>query len=236
MAEKDIKIDVCSEHRKRVKENVKKYGLSHLEEYKLLELLLFYSIPRKDTKSIAKTLINYFGSLEDVFNASAEQLQKVDGIGENTAIMLTTVGQIFYKISTNEKPRKRVFKTTDDLKEVSVHLLGNQKNEKVLLLCFNAQKVLKRHVVISEGDKFSSEIDMKLIIKNLVDSDSSIAVLAHNHPTSSAEPSAYDIDSTRMVCVTLRKIGYALADHIIVGENGEAYSMHLDPRFSALFY
>ena len=103
-------------------------------------------------------------------------------------------------------------------------------------MCFDSRKSLKRYAVISVGDEVSSELDMKLIIKNLVDSDSSIAVLAHNHPTASAEPSAYDIDVTRMVCVTLRKIGYALADHIIVGENGEAYSMHLDPRFSALFY
>ena len=95
---------------------------------------------------------------------------------------------------------------------------------------------MKRYTVISEGDEVSSEINMKEVIKNLVDSDSSIAVLAHNHPTSSAEPSAFDIDSTRMVCVTLRKIGYALADHIIVGENGAAYSMQLDPRFSSLFY
>ena len=63
---------------------------------------------------------------------------------------------------------------------------------------------------------------MKEVIRNLVESDSSIAVLAHNHPTSSAEPSAYDVDATRMVCVTLRKIGYALADHIIVGENRSA--------------
>lgn len=225
-----------SEHRKRVKENVKKHGLSHLEEYKLLELLLFYSIPRKDTKVLAKRLIKHFGSLEDVFDTSMEQLQKVDGVGESTAIMITTVGQIFHKISTNEKPRKRVYKTTEDLKAISVQLLGNQKNETVLLMCFDETKKLKRYTIISDGDKVSSEIDMKVVIKNLVDSDSSIAVLAHNHPTSSAEPSAYDIDSTRMMCVTLRKIGYALADHIIVGEDGEAYSMHLDPRFSSLFY
>lgn len=232
MAEKNIH----SGHRKRVKANVIKNGFSQLEEHKLLELMLFYSIPREDTNVLAHKLINHFGSFEEVFKADIEQLRRVDGIGDNTAVMLAGMGEAFRRISKSKPPRKRVYKNTEDLKQLAVSLLQGEKTEKVLLLCFDARKTLKRYTVISEGDEVSSEIDMKLFIKNLVDTDSSIAVLAHNHPTSSAEPSAYDVDSTRMICVTLRKIGYALADHIIVGENGDAYSMYLDPAFSRLFY
>ncbi len=232
MAEKNIH----SGHRKRVKANVIKNGFSQLEEHKLLELMLFYSIPREDTNELAHKLINHFGSFEEIFKANIEQLKKVDGVGDNTAVLLASMGETFYRISKAKPPRKKVYKNTDDLKELSVALLQGEKTEKVILMCFDVKKTLKRYTIISEGDEFSSEINMKEIIKNLVDSDSSIAVLAHNHPTSSAEASAADIDSTRMVCVTLRKIGYALADHLIVGENGDAYSMHLDPRFSSLFY
>lgn len=232
MAEKNIH----SGHRKRVKANVIKNGFSQLEEHKLLELMLFYSIPREDTNELAHKLINHFGSFDEIFKANIEQLKKVDGVGDNTAVMLASMGETFYRISKAKPSKKKVYKNTDDLKELSVALLQGERTEKVVLMCFDAKKTLKRYTIISEGDEVSSEIDMKLIIKNLVDSDSSIAVLAHNHPTSSAEASAADIDSTRMVCVTLRKIGYALADHIIVGENNDAYSMHLDPRFSSLFY
>ena len=232
MAEKNIH----SGHRKRVKANVIKNGFSQLEEHKLLELVLFYSIPREDTNELAHKLINHFGSFEEVFKADVDQLKRVDGVGDNTAVMIAAMGETFGRISKAKPPKKRVYKTAEDLKELAVSLLQGEKNEKVYLICFDAKKILKRYTVISEGDEVSSEINMKEVIKNLVDSDSSIAVLAHNHPTSSAEPSAFDIDSTRMVCVTLRKIGYALADHIIVGENGAAYSMHLDPRFSSLFY
>ena len=232
MAEKNIH----SGHRKRVKANVIKNGFSQLEEHKLLELMLFYSIPREDTNELAHKLINHFGSFDEIFKANIEQLKKVDGVGDNTAVMLASMGETFYRISKAKPSKKKVYKNTDDLKELSVALLQGERTEKVVLMCFDAKKTLKRYTIISEGDEVSSEIDMKLIIKNLVDSDSSIAVLAHNHPTSSAEASAADIDSTRMVCVTLRKIGYALADHIIVGENNYAYSMHLDPRFSSLFY
>ena len=232
MAEKNIH----SGHRKRVKANVIKNGFSQLEEHKLLELMLFFSIPREDTNELAHKLIDHFGSFGEVFKADIDQLKRVDGVGDNTAVMIAAMGETFNRISKAKPPKKRVYKSTEDLKELAVALLQGEKNEKVYLICFDAKKTLKRYTVISEGDEVSSEINMKEVIKNLVDSDSSIAVLAHNHPTSSAEPSAFDIDSTRMVCVTLRKIGYALADHIIVGENGTAYSMHLDLRFSSLFY
>lgn len=230
------KKNIHSGHRKRVKENVIKNGFSQLEEHKLLELMLFYSIPREDTNELAHKLINHFGSFEDVFKANVEQLKRVDGVGDNTAVMIAAMGETFYRISKAKPIKKKVYKNTEDLKELAVSLLRGENNEKVYIICFDAKKKLKRYTIISEGDEISSEINMKEVIKNLVDSDSSIAVLAHNHPFSSAEPSAYDVDATRMLCVTLRKIGYALADHIIVGDKGDAYSMHLDPRFSSMFY
>lgn len=232
MAEKNIH----SGHRKRVKANVCKNGFSQLEEHKLLELMLFFSIPREDTNVLAHKLINEFGSFEDVFKASIDRLKKVDGVGENTAIMLAAVGETFNRISKAKTSKKRFYKTTDDLKNLAVSVLEGETVEKVVLMCFDGSRKLNRCEILSEGDGVSSDIDMKKIIKILVDSDSTCAVLAHNHPTTDAQPSAYDIDSTRTVCVTLRKIGYVLADHIIVGSDSEAYSMHEDPRFSALFY
>lgn len=232
MAEKNIH----SGHRKRVKANVIKNGFSQLEEHKLLELMLFYSIPREDTNELAHKLINEFGSFEDVFKADIEQLKRVDGVGDNTAIMIAAMGETFYRISKVKPSKKRVYKNAEDLKQFALSLLQGESVEKVVLMCFDEGKKLKRYTVISAGDQVSSEINLKEIIKNLVDSDSSIAVLAHNHPTSSAEPSACDIDTTQTICVTLRKIGYALADHIIVGEMGDTYSMHSQPRFYSMFY
>ncbi len=232
MAEKNIH----SGHRKRVKANAIKNGFSQLEEHKLLELMLFYSIPREDTNELAHKLINHFGSFEDVFKADIDQLKRVDGVGDNTAVLIASMGETFNRISKAKPKKKKSYKSTDDLKELAFSLLQREKTEKVIIMCFDAKRTLKRYSVISEGDEFSSEVDMKLIMKNLLDSESSIAVLAHNHPTSCAQASAADIDATRMVCVTLRKIGYALADHIIVGENEDVYSMHSDPRFTQMFY
>lgn len=232
MAEKNIH----SGHRKRVKANVIKNGFSQLEEHKLLELMLFYSIPREDTNELAHRLIDHFGSFKEVFEADIDQLKRVEGVGENTALMIASVGEAFYRFLKSEPPKRKIYKDTEALKEFSLSVFRGEKIEKVFIMCFDKNKRLKRYAVIAEGTETSSEIDMQKIIKNLVDSESSIVVLAHNHPESSAEPSAYDIDSTRTVAVTLRKIGYALADHIIIGRDEDAYSMYADPRFNGIFY
>ena len=87
MAEKNIH----SGHRKRVKANVIKNGFSQLEEHKLLELMLFYSIPREDTNELAHKLINHFGSFEDIFKANVEQLKRVDGVGDNKILNLNNL-------------------------------------------------------------------------------------------------------------------------------------------------
>ena len=106
----DIK-NIHSGHRKRVKENVIKNGFSQLEEHKLLELMLFYSIPREDTNELAHKLINHFGSFEEVFKADVDQLKRVDGVGDNTAIMIAAMGETFSRISKAKPPKKRVYKT-----------------------------------------------------------------------------------------------------------------------------
>lgn len=232
MADKNIHAG----HRKRVKANVYNNGFSQFEEHRLLELMLFYSVPRGDTNPIAHRLLDEFGSLKNLFNASISQLEKIEGVGENTAILLSTVGEIFYRISKETPQKRATYKTTEDVKRLATALLSAENNEKVLLLCFDASHHLKKQAVISEGDKTSADIDMRKTVQTVIDCGASYAVLTHNHPESPAEPSAYDIDSTRAVSVMLRKLGFALADHIVVGGDGSVYSMHSDSRFSAIFY
>lgn len=222
-------------HRSRVKQNVLNNGFSQLEEYQLLELLLFYSIPRNDTNDLAHKLIDEFGSLGEVLSADINLLKKLDGVGESTALMLAAMGEA-HRRANKKVVRKRVFKTTESVKELAVAALENEKTEKALLFCFGKDYRLKRQVVVCEGDEFSTSIETRKIVSNIMDSDSSFAVIAHNHPVGDNSPSGSDIDSTRAISVLLRNMGYVLADHIIVSSEGEAYSMHSDSRFAALFY
>ncbi len=228
--------NIHSGHRKRVKENVIKNGFSQLEEHKLLELMLFYSIPRGDTNELAHKLLNEFGSLDELFKASPDRLKRVEGVGDNTSVMIGTVGELFFRMSKAQPIKKRNYKSVTDLKELSRSNLNGEKIEKIILFCFDSSWRLKKSVVLSSGNENTATMDICKIVQTVLDTSAPVSVIAHNHPTSVAEPSAADIDATRNVSVMLRKLGFSLADHIIVGEDGDTYSMYSDPAYRGLFY
>ena len=120
-----------SGHRKRVKENVIKNGFSQLEEHKLLELMLFYSIPREDTNELAHKLLNEFGTLDELFKASIDRLKRVDGVGDNTAVMIATIGELFLRAIKTQPAKKKNYKKTDDLKELCKSALLGEKVENI---------------------------------------------------------------------------------------------------------
>lgn len=223
-----------SGHRLRVKESVKENGFGHLSDERLLELILFYSIPRKETYDIAKVLVREFGSLQNVFFASYESLCKVHGLGENTALMIVSMGETFRRMSVPKVDGRVSLKTVDDMKcLVKGELLG-LNNENVILICLDGAKRVKKVVRISEGDKRESFLDVKKCVQAVIDCEATTAFIAHNHPENSCQPSAEDIDSTRALCVMFRKLGVHLIDHIIVDYYGDAYSMRSDPILSLI--
>ena len=229
------KKSVHADHRKRVRKNVLENGFSQLEEHRLLELLLFYSIPQGDTNELAHNLINEFGSLESIFNQDCDALQRVKGVGEYTAVMLVAMGEAFRRYAKAKPLKKRRYKTTDDYIALAINQLGAEEKEIVVAFCFDEVKSLKKTVTISQGDKLSSEIDVRKVVRTAMESNATYIVLSHNHPENDCQPSASDIDSTRSLCVTLRKLGVLVADHIIVGEDGKAFSMQSDKMLSQMF-
>lgn len=232
---KDKKSD-NSGHRLRVKTSVKENGFNHLTDERLLELLMFYSIPRVEVYDTAKNLIKEFGSLQEVLNADFEVLCKVKGVGENTALMLTAMGETVRRVSKPKKDGRTTLKSVDDLKTLAKSELTGLNKENVILVCLNNAKKVKKIAHISEGDKTESFIDVRKAVQIAIDCEATSAFIAHNHPENTCEPSASDVDSTRALCVMFRKLGILLIDHIIVGCDNDVYSMRSDPLFSQMFY
>lgn len=235
METKDKKND-NSGHRLRVKNAVKQNGFDHLTDERLLELILFYSIPRVEVYDVAKALVNEFGSLQDVFNADFHRLCKVKGVGENTALMITAMGESFRRASKPKRDGRVSLKSVDDLKNLAKSELMGMNNENVILVCLDSAKRVKKIVRISEGDKKESFIDVRKAVQAVIDCEATSAFIAHNHPEGTCEPSANDIDSTRALCVMFRKLGFLLVDHIVIGCDNDAYSMRSDPSFAQMFY
>lgn len=228
--------NVHAGHRKRVRENVMNNGFSQLEDHRLLELLLFYSVPQGDTNGIAHDLLDRFGSLGGVISASPEELMTVNGVGQSTAIYLNSLSELVFRVSTYPHKKHKSYKKSEDMAELVRSLYVNVTVEKIYVLCFDSGMRLIKKVLIGEGDSSSTEISIRKVTEAVVSTNASRVVLVHNHPFCDASPSVYDIDTTRNVAVMLRKLESVLCDHIIVGCDGDYYAISEDEQYSKVLY
>ena len=234
MSSQNTNKSVHAGHRERVRENVLKNGFEQLEDHKLLELLLFYSIPREDTNELAHRLLNEFHSLSGVIKASPKQLQKVIGVGDNTAVLLSSMGELCVRVLKEGNIKKTPYLNYEDLLNlIKSHYISESK-ERFLLVCLDSGFRLKLVEFISEGDSVSVDFDIKKLISKVLECDASVVVIAHNHPNGNSTPSGSDVDVTASISVMLRKMNVSLFDHIIIGEDNH-YSMRKQPEFSNLF-
>ena len=234
MSSQNTNKSVHAGHRERVRENVLKNGFEQLEDHKLLELLLFYSIPREDTNELAHRLLKEFHSLAGVVKASPKQLQKVLGVGSNTAVLLSGMGELCLRVLKEGNIKKTPYLNYEELLNlVKSHYISESK-ERFLLVCLDSGFRLKLVEFISEGDSVSVDFDIKKLVSKVLECDASIVVIAHNHPNGNPMPSGSDVDVTASVSVMLRKMNISLFDHIIIGEDNH-YSMRKQPEFSNLF-
>lgn len=236
MKSENTKKNLHAGHRQRVKANVCKNGFSQLEDHRLLELVLFYSIPQADTNGLAHKLLDELGSLKNIFNADIDRLCMVDGVGESTAIMLSAMGEAHRRSLKSSTDRRKAYKTHDDYRALAVSYLAGESKEVAFAFYFDSADKLKRVVPLSSGDETSVQIDSKKVCQNALLLDATGVVLAHNHPGRSNEPSLSDLDATRSISVMLRKLGIRLYDHIVLDGEDKPYSMYDEQSIRAVFY
>lgn len=206
-------------HRHRVKARFCEEGLDHFEEHQVLELLLFYCIPRVDTNPIAHGLLDHFGSLAKVFEAPVEELEKVPGIGHNTAVFLSLVMAAgrYYQVSAAS--RNVMLHTVEECGEYLLPLFYGKRNETVYLLCLDAKCKVLTCKMIGEGSVNSAGVPIRRIVETALAANATSVVLAHNHPSGLAVPSDADILTTRRVAVALDAVEIGLLDHIVVADD-----------------
>ena len=206
-------------HRQRLKERFRAEGLDHFEEHQVLELLLFYCIPRQDTNPIAHALLERFGSLSQVLEAPAEELEKVPGIGSNAAtfLALTTAVGRYYLV--NRSMQTVILSTIEQCGQYLVPFFYCRRNETVYLLCLDAKCKVLCCKEVGEGSVNSAGVPIRKIVETALGANATTVVLAHNHPSGLAIPSGDDISTTRRVAAALDVVEIGLADHIIVADD-----------------
>ena len=206
-------------HRQRMKERFLSEGLDNFTDIQVLELALFYCIPQKDTNPIAHALLDHFGSLSQVLEASPAELQKVDGIGKNTATFLHLITQIGRYYLVDRVQRVEILPTIDACGRYLVPRFFGRKVETVFLLCLDAKCKVLCCKEVGEGSVNSAGISVRRIVETALGANATSVVLAHNHPCGMALPSPEDIQTTRRVAAALNTVEIILADHIVVADD-----------------
>ena len=213
-------------HRERIKEKFLKNGIDGFAEYEILELLLTYCIPRKDTKPIAKELLNKFKSLDNIFKADFDKLSAIDGLGKNSIVFLKLIGDLPSIIYKDElKNKKLVDKETLKISNKDVLLkylrnkIGYEEIEKFYVLYLSSSNEVIEFEENSVGTLDRSSVYPREIYKKIINLNAKSVILAHNHPSDNITPSKSDIELTNEIAKGLKNFGALLIEHIIITKN-----------------
>ena len=221
-------------HRARLKGRFLKDGLDGFEEHNVLELMLFYGIPYKDTNDIAHRLIEKFGSFERVLEADFDSLREVDGIGDNTAVMLKLFQAVTkYYDEKKHQLQVRLSNPDDIVKFVRAHC--RYRTEEVFtVFALDGDCKYLTHEDISTGSLNMTEVSTRKAVDFVLRSKAACAIITHNHPSGNLSVSVQDMGATRRLVDALKIVDVKLLDHIIVS-NDDYLSMRSEDKYSSVF-
>jgi len=206
-------------HRARKKRQFREHGLEAFADHEALELLLYFAVPRVDTNPTAHRLLERFGSLSAVLSATPEELEAVEGIGENAATMLSLVLPVVRRAYLQSQRADVILSSIEQLGQYFCRLFFGERQEVFYEACLDAKGKLLRCLKLAEGSVDAVNVNVRCIAENALRYNASSVALAHNHPSGIALPSPDDNTTTLLAYEALRTVGIELTDHIIVADN-----------------
>lgn len=223
-------VSVHKGHRERLKTRFLEEGLDNFSDIQVLELLLFYAIPQRDTNPIAHALLDRFGSLSQVLEAPVEELRKVDGIKNNAATLLALVTQLCRYYQVDSAQRVDILSSLEACGSYLLPRFFGRTKETVFLLCLDAKCKVICCKEIGEGSVNAASISIRKVVETALNANATSVILAHNHPSGLALPSEEDVLTTRRLYGALQAVDIVLADHMVVAD-GDYVSMAQTPQY-----
>ena len=211
-------------HREKMRQRFMTGGLDAFADHEILELLLYYAIPRRDTNPIAHALMERYGSLPAVLAAPMEDLKRTEGIGESAAVLLHLVPQVCRRARLAQVGEDQVLNSSERAGAYLLECFDGESREVIYQLGLDRKGKLLACKRLGEGSVASADLDVRRLVENAILTGASAVILAHNHPSGVALPSDGDYTATMRVRAALNAIGIELADHIIVAD-GDFVSM-----------
>ncbi len=182
----------------------------------MLELLLTYVIPRRDTNPIAHNLINHFGSFTSVLDAKREELESIEGIGPKAANFLISIKHFFYAYNKGKLTTNKVLDSVPKAVGFVNTILKGRPNEEFYVICLDNYSKVKHYELINTGTSNKAEVSIRKVLEVAFKTNATNIIACHNHPTGSAIPSFADNKLTKALMISLAFNNIVLTDHIIV--------------------
>ncbi|MCU0575420.1 MAG: DNA repair protein RadC [Desulfobacterota bacterium] len=213
-------------HRLRLKERFRKSGRKALADHELIELLLAYAVPRKDTKPIAKRLLERFGSFQAALDAPQESLEETNGIGDHASTLVSLFRACMNRYLEPSGDNRTVITGPEDVADYVRAEIGGSAREQFLLICLNAAGRIIHTRTMAEGTVDAAHVYPREVLKAAMNCNATALILVHNHPSGTLAASEQDLRLTRSLTEICSQVGISLHDHLIVTRSG-AYSIRL---------
>ena len=201
-------------HRERMKKRFKEFGLENFSEHEVLEFLLYFTHPRCDTNPIAHALIDEFGDITRVFKTDMFDLKSVDGIGEESALLISFCRQLITYLNANIKEKVCLSDATEAGLFCCKYFMQHTE-ESFIAIMLDSKRCVQKVVVISKGTENETAYYPRNVIKATIKHKANMVLIAHNHTGNSVHPSNNDIVLSNEINKLLEGIGIPLVDHII---------------------
>lgn len=209
-------------HRKRMKERFYRDGnFENFAQHEILEMLLYSTIARGDTNPIGHALIEKFGSLANVLEASPDELKQVKGIGESSAFLLSMLPHLCQAYQRYKWDYRVPLSTADIAGQYAISLFIGKKDEEFRMICLDSNRRVFYEGIVAKGTINEVQAYPRVVVAEALKRNARFVIFAHNHPNGMTKPSEADIKTTNLLRDALEKVEVLLQDHIIV--SGHSY-------------
>ncbi len=208
-------------HRQRLRDRFRKGGAGAMPDYELMELVLFRALPRRDTKPIAKALLERFGSFAEAVSAEPELLMEVRGLGKSSVTEIKLIHAAALRLMQGQVMDRPVLSSWSTLLDYCRASMGYAKKERFRILFLDKKNRLIADEVQQEGTVDHTPVYPREVIKRALELSSTAIILVHNHPSGDPTPSQADIDMTKKIVKAANSLHIAVHDHIVIGRNSE---------------
>lgn len=210
------------EHRARLRAKFDDAGAGALADYELLELMLFRTIPRQDTKPLAKALIARFGDLAGVLAASPQHIADVKGAGPAVAQDLKVAQALYERVAKAGLRERTVISSWSQLVNYCRLVMANEQREQFRVLFLDVKNHLIADEVMNEGTIDHAPVYPREVARKALEHAAAAVILVHNHPSGDPKPSSADVAITHEIAAALAALSVKVHDHLVVGRNGAA--------------